>query len=111
MGILKINKKQQYGTEKKQIVLIPQAAEEEKEYKSAIAQRKKLIVAGLAAVIIAEGAIGGGMFNVVQKYDFKTRVLQEFEIRHYGKIQRKTGNNEGDPNCGECTGKGSINCE
>lgn len=109
MGILKINKKQQYETEKKPIVLLPQATEEEKEYKSAIAQRKKLIVAGLAAVIIAEGAIGGGMFNVVQKYDFKTRVLQEFEIRHSGKVRLKTGTYEGDTDFGYFTGDGSFN--
>ena len=109
MGILKTNKNQQCGVEKKPIILPPQATEEEKEYKSAIAQRKKLIVAGLAAVIIAEGAIGGGMFNVVQKYDFKTRVLQEFEIRHSGKVHLKAGTYEGDTDFGYFTGNGSFN--
>ena len=109
MGILKRNKNQQYVTEKRPIILSPQATEAEKEYKSAVAQRKRMIVVGLAAAIIAESTIGVGMFNVVRKYDLKTRVLQEFEIRHSGKIRLKTGTYEGNTDFGYFTGNGSFN--
>lgn len=80
----------------------------EDEYINAIALKRKVLTIIIIALIGIEGFLAGVLYNVVRHYDLQRRVSREYEIRHSGEIQLKTGIYTGETDFGYFLGTGSF---
>lgn len=73
-----------------------------------VKKQKNIFLFFIIGLILVEGAISGVLWNLSNKNDLNTRVLQEFQIRNLGKVNLKTGVYKGETDFGYFNGNGQF---